>query len=154
MKLSTRSLYAVRALFHMAYHAPNDTMSVAHIAEAEGISAGFLDQIFQDLRRAELIGSKRGPNGGYHLERAPRDITLLDIIRAAEGDPVETLRREREAASPDVPPSGIHVAALAWDLVADRIEAELASRTLNDLVEMGEEMLLPRESFEEFIYVI
>jgi Rrf2 family transcriptional regulator, iron-sulfur cluster assembly transcription factor len=58
---------------------------VKDIAERQGIPPRFLEQIFQDLKRAGLVGSKRGPQGGYSLLRAPTEVSLGDVLRVTEG---------------------------------------------------------------------
>ncbi len=160
MKLSIKSLYAVRALFHMAYHAPSSTTRVAHIAEAEGISAGFLDQIFQALRKAGVVGSKRGPQGGYFLARPLDAITLGEIVRVIEGETEHGLckapREEAEGLPTEAPPeaTGLMVTEEVWREVAGQIDAILDAYTLQDLVSRGQQQGLAREDFSSFIYII
>ena len=88
MKLSTRCRYATLALFDLAFHGNGDPVQVRQIAERQDIPARFLEQIFQDLKRAELVDGKRGRNGGYFLRREPDQITLGDVMRATDG-PIE-----------------------------------------------------------------
>lgn len=85
MKLSSRGRYGVRALFDIAFHSEGKPTQIREIAERELIPQRFLEQIFQDLRRAGLIASKRGPRGGYHLARPAAEITVGDVLRAVEG---------------------------------------------------------------------
>ena len=58
---------------------------VKDISERAAIPARFLEQIFQDLKRAGLVGAKRGPRGGYHLAKPALEIRLGDVVRALEG---------------------------------------------------------------------
>ena len=72
MRLSTKTRYGVRAIFDIAYHgqdAPQLTAQARDIAVREHIPVRYLEQIFQDLKRAGLVDSKRGPRGGYYLKR-------------------------------------------------------------------------------------
>src|SRR3954462_11883575 len=85
VKLSNKGRYGVRAMFDVAFHGDGGSAQIKDIAEREGIPARFLEQIFQDLRRAGLVSSKRGPRGGYQLARPGREISLGDILRALEG---------------------------------------------------------------------
>src|SRR3954454_15928661 len=85
VKLSNKGRYGVRALFDIAFHNDGRATQIREIAERELIPARFLEQIFQDLKKAGLIGSKRGPRGGYHLARPGAEIPIGDIIRALEG---------------------------------------------------------------------
>src|SRR6476646_3777785 len=85
MKLSNKGRYGVRALFDIAFHNDGRPTQVKDISERAAIPARFLEQIFQDLKRAGLVGAKRGPRGGYHLTRPAPEIRLGDVVRALEG---------------------------------------------------------------------
>src|SRR5260221_14238979 len=82
VKLSNKGRYGVRALFDIAFHNDGRPTQIREIAEREAIPARFLEQIFQDLKRASIIGSKRGPRGGYHLPRPAPELKIRDVIRA------------------------------------------------------------------------
>ena len=69
MKLSNKGRYAVRALFDIAFYNDGRPTQVKDIAERQNIPPRFLEQIFQDLKRGGIVGSKRGPQGGYSLTR-------------------------------------------------------------------------------------
>ncbi|MGZ3538463.1 MAG: RrF2 family transcriptional regulator, partial [Thermodesulfobacteriota bacterium] len=84
MRLSTQSRYGVRAIFDIAYHSAGLETQVKDISRRQGISQRYLEQIFQKLRRAGIVGSKRGPSGGYFLGKKPEDITLAEVIRVTE----------------------------------------------------------------------
>jgi len=85
VKLSNKGLYAVRALFDIAFYNAGRPTQVKDIAEREGIPPRFLEQIFQDLKRTGLVASKRGPQGGYTLAKKAADVSLGDVVRALEG---------------------------------------------------------------------
>ncbi|MEM9864937.1 MAG: Rrf2 family transcriptional regulator, partial [Myxococcota bacterium] len=85
MKLSNKARYAVRAMFDIAYHGRGEATQVKAIAERQAVPHRFLEQIFQDLKRAALVTSKRGPRGGYALMRSPETIRIGDILRATGG---------------------------------------------------------------------
>ena len=76
VKLSNKGRYAVRALFDIAFYNDGRPTQVKDIAERQGIPPRFLEQIFQDLKRANIVGSKRGPQGGYSLARRAAEIRL------------------------------------------------------------------------------
>src|SRR3954454_18898456 len=99
VKLSNKGRYGVRALFDIAFHNDGKPTQIREIAERELIPARFLEQIFQDLKKAGLIGSKRGPRGGYHLTRPAAEIRIGDVIRALEG-PIAVMVDDEE------PPAG------------------------------------------------
>lgn len=155
MKLSSKSLYAVRALFNMAYHGNSTPTKIDDIATSESVPPRFLEQIFQDLKRAGLVGSKRGPRGGYFLTRPARDISLCDIVVAIEGTTDLSLCRERSELPADTEqPTSVCVTARMWEEVAGRIDSILSDVTLQDLVERGEALGVRREGFNDFVYII
>lgn len=84
MKLTTKGRYAVTAMMDLALHAKIDQVTLSEIAERQKISAAYLEQLFSSLRKAELIVSTRGAKGGYRLARADKDISLADILLAAD----------------------------------------------------------------------
>ncbi|HCD17400.1 MAG: Rrf2 family transcriptional regulator [Rhizobiales bacterium TMED83] len=94
MKLSTRGRYAVMAMSDLAVQARLDAkrpISLAEIGAREGISLSYLEQIFARLRRAGLVTSIRGAQGGYCLSAAASAIGIGDIIRAVD-EPIEVTR--------------------------------------------------------------
>lgn len=152
MKLSSKGRYGVCALFDIAFHDEGGSTQLKDIAERQGIPARFLEQIFQDLKRAGLVASKRGPRGGYHLAKAQADIRLGDIVRALEG-PV------RLAPSPDdakqhADSTGRVVTDAVFDTLAQEIEACFDARSLADLCADGEAMGLRRKPPRRYVYAI
>src|SRR5947199_10541959 len=78
--LSQKGRYALRALLVLAEHAREQPMMIAQIAEQAKVPRKFLEQILLDLKRRGIGRSLRGRQGGYLLGRAPKDITLADVI--------------------------------------------------------------------------
>jgi len=93
MQLSTKGRYAVMAMIDLAGHGANSGLSVplASIAERQHISLAYLEQLFMKLRRAGLVKAIRGPKGGYQLARTAADISIAEIMTAAE-EPVQMTR--------------------------------------------------------------
>ena len=85
MKLSTRGRYGIHAMFDLAQNYGGDPQPVKAIAERQGLSEAYLEQLFAVLRREGLIKSVRGAQGGYMLARAPEEISVGDVLRALEG---------------------------------------------------------------------
>ena len=83
MRVTAKVDYAVRALVELA--AAGRTVKGDSLAQAQGIPLKFLENILAELRRAGLVGSQRGAEGGYRLQRAAADISVADVIRAVEG---------------------------------------------------------------------
>ena len=140
MKLSTRCRYAAIALFDMAYHSSQSGSQVRQIADRQQIPMRFLEQIFQDLRRAHLVTGKRGRNGGYVLAKAPSEITLLDIVLATNGPFGFGSKNgdENKACT------GSEVPNFFWAKVAEDVETIFDQYSLEDMVERAIEMGIPR----------
>jgi len=84
MRLSARADYALRAAIELA-SASGTHVTAEQLARAQHIPGKFLEAILTQLRRAGLIRSQRGPEGGFWLARPAEDISLADIIRAIDG---------------------------------------------------------------------
>jgi Rrf2 family protein len=93
VRLSARVDYALRAAAELAA-AGEGPVTADQLAEAQGIPVKFLETILGQLRRAGLVRSQRGPDGGYWLARRADEISLADIIRVIEG-PLLGVRGER-----------------------------------------------------------
>ncbi len=96
MRITTTSRYGVRALFDVAYHGGGQPTQIKDIARRQKISQRYLEQIFNKLLKAGLLKSRRGPRGGYMLAKDPSEISVGDIIKAAQGPivPVRCLSAE------------------------------------------------------------
>lgn len=86
LKLSTRGRYGLMAMFQLALEYGNGPIPLNSIAEEQGLSESYLEQLFSTLRRDGLINSVRGPQGGYLLAYDPGEITVGQILRSLEGD--------------------------------------------------------------------
>jgi Rrf2 family protein len=84
MRLSARADYALRAAVELAA-ADGDHVTAEQLARAQHIPGKFLEAILTQLRRAGLVRSQRGPEGGFWLAKPAADIALADIIRAIDG---------------------------------------------------------------------
>ncbi|KOF56100.1 MULTISPECIES: RrF2 family transcriptional regulator [Clostridium] len=88
MKLSTKGRYGVKAMVDLALHCNSEPVSIKSISERQAISEAYLEQLFAPLRKAKLIKSIRGAQGGYVLGKDPKDIFISDILDVLEG-PIE-----------------------------------------------------------------
>jgi Rrf2 family iron-sulfur cluster assembly transcriptional regulator len=87
MRLSSKSLYGVRAIFDIAFYSVGQPVQIKDIAKRQNISPRYLEQIFQGLKKAGVLKGKRGPHGGYVLSKSPDEITVGDVLRSTEGSP-------------------------------------------------------------------
>ncbi|MET7773134.1 Rrf2 family transcriptional regulator [Nocardia sp. NPDC005366] len=97
MHITAKIDYAVRTLLeiaHSAQHGGNAALKADAIASAQQIPPKILETILGELRRADLVVSRRGPDGGYWLARPAAQISVADVIRAIEG-PLASVRGQR-----------------------------------------------------------
>jgi Rrf2 family transcriptional regulator, nitric oxide-sensitive transcriptional repressor len=87
--ISSTAEYALRAIVHLAtYRRESETSQ--HIAEKTKVPPGYMSKVLQDLARAGIVNSQRGPKGGFTLAREPEEITILDVMTAV--DPIRRIR--------------------------------------------------------------
>jgi Rrf2 family iron-sulfur cluster assembly transcriptional regulator len=89
--LTTKGRYAVTAMLDLAIHHGNGPITLADIAQRQGISLSYLEQLFSRLRKRALVSSVRGPGGGYSLAREAGDIYVAEVITAVDEN-VDTTR--------------------------------------------------------------
>lgn len=134
MKLSTKGKYGVKALFELAMHEGAGPLSLKAIADRQGLSEHYLEQLAAPLRKAGLITSVRGAQGGYVLSRPADQITVGDVIRVLEGPVGFTdcaIEGESDPANANCPVHGV------WEKVTRQIVAVIDSITLQDLVDQA-----------------
>jgi Rrf2 family protein len=151
VKLSNKGRYAVRALFDIAYFNEGRATQAKDIAERQGIPPRFLEQIFQDLKRAGIVASKRGPQGGYALAGDAREIRLGDVVRALEGPLVLS---EGTSGAGRVIEDGVRVTEAVFADLSRRVEACFDAVTLTDICERARELGVRRPHGERYSYVI
>ena len=84
MKLSAKSRYGTRLMVDMAQHYHDGPIHLANVAERQGISVKYLEQIIIPLKKADYIRSVRGPKGGHTLAKPPEEITVGEIVALLE----------------------------------------------------------------------
>ena len=134
MKLTTKGRYAVAALADIAANGGAEPAALPDVARRQGISAGYLEQLFAKLRRAGLVESARGVAGGYLLARAPASIRVAEIVSAVD----EEIRTTGCAPGASVGCQGKSARCLThdlWDELGRHIELFLNAVSLEDVVE-------------------
>jgi Rrf2 family protein len=144
----------VRAVFDIAYHGGGEGVQIKDIARRQEISPRYLEQIFQKLRDAGILISKRGPMGGYSLAKSPDEIKVGDIIRVTEGglDPVFCVRPEKSGK--DCDRIAECVTRLIWKEAGEKLEDFFGSVTIKDLCEKAEFMGVQKEHSQGLMYYI
>jgi len=137
LRLSTRGEYGLRAMLDLALHYGQGPIALKQIAERQGISEHYLEQLMGGLRKAGLVTSARGAQGGYQLAAPPDQLTTGQVLRALEGnleirfDDGGPLGGERH----QLPRYGTrHL----WQALSQRIADLLDSTTLADLLAAAE----------------
>ncbi|MEW6637101.1 MAG: Rrf2 family transcriptional regulator [Actinomycetota bacterium] len=134
MQVPARTDYALRATAELARAALEGAGPVKGetIAGAQGIPKKFLENILNDLKRANIVRTQRGASGGYWLARPASEIRLADVIRAVEG-PLANVRGEWPEAL--VYEGAAEHLREVWIAVRANLRAVLEAVTLADLVE-------------------
>ena len=158
MRLSTKSRYGLRALFDIAYNCGNMPAQIQDISRRQQISPRYLEQIFQNLKRAGILKSKRGPQGGYCLAKKPEEITVLDVLCATEQDVllvdcagVTPKKRKRKN---DCPFEGQCVTQTVWEEATAQLNKLFSGITIQTLCQRGQDMGIKKEQDHRFMYYI
>ncbi len=85
MRISAKADYAVRAAAELAAAEPGTPVKGEFLATAQGLPLNFLENILRELRRAGIVRTQRGHDGGYLLAVPAQDVSIADVIRAVEG---------------------------------------------------------------------
>lgn len=130
MRISVRIDYALRAMAELAVATDDRPLKAETIATRQEIPLKFLLAILNELRRARLVRSQRGQDGGYTIARDPREITLADVMRAVEG-PLANVHDSslREIAYPGPASSLTEI----WKAVRTSLRSVLETTTVADL---------------------
>ncbi len=134
MRLSSKTDYGLRALIDLALHASGPPVQSHDIATRQGIPESYLNQLLILLRRAGLIRSLRGPQGGHQLAQPPRAITIADIVAALDGPTVSEGTNPSSDARGNDGATDLVVRA-AWEQVNAAVRDALGRITLDMLVE-------------------
>lgn len=84
MKLTTQSQRAIMAMMALALHSGRKVLRLSTLAKEQGISLSYMEQLFYNLRHAELVEGIRGPGGGYRLGKPASHISIAEIVEAIE----------------------------------------------------------------------
>ncbi len=134
MRITAKVDYAVRAAAelagHAAAHGAGVPLKAEALASAQAVPGRFLETILADLRRAGIVASQRGADGGYWLARSAAEITVADVIRAVEGPLADV-----HGAPPEQATYSGRAAALQRVWVATRVALRevLEATTLADI---------------------
>ena len=131
MRISERVDNAVRAMAELAA-AGGGPLTADTIGRSQGVSTKYLHDILRDLKRAELVRTKRGPDGGFSLSRPATAITLADVFRAIDG-PLADIHDESLRSLTYAPPA--ESLPSVWMAIRASLRRVLETVSLADLVE-------------------
>ena len=131
MRISTRGRYGLRAMVDMAVHIGHGPMALREIAERQGVSESYLEQVFASLRKAGLITAIRGAQGGYQLSLPADEISVGDVLRILEGPivPVQCASHDDQCCGREE----YCVTRPFWEGLGQLINEYLDANTLQDL---------------------
>ena len=132
MNITSKGRYALRVMLDLAQHPEDGFISLKTVAERQGISMKYLESIVGSLKKAELLDSTRGKEGGYRLSREPAAYTVEEILRSIEDNlaPVSCIKDgsiqcDRAAACLTIP---------MWKELDEITNAYLKTVSLEDLI--------------------
>ena len=134
MKLSTKGRYGVRALIDISVYSDGEHISLNSIAERQGISENYLEQVFSALRKAGIVKSVKGAQGGYILADRPENITVGKILRVLEGE-LSIVGERTDLSEPEDKSISNLLKIMVWDKMTDCINQFVDSITLEDLAD-------------------
>lgn len=133
LNISTKGRYGLRAVLDMAINQKEDPIALSSIAERQGLSEGYLEQLMIPLKKAGLVKSIRGAQGGYLLVKDLKNIKVGEVIRALEG-PIAPVACVSENYPEDCGRVEFCATRMVWAKVRDSVAEVLDSYTLDDLV--------------------
>lgn len=139
MKLTTKGRYGLRAVIDLARYAKNEPVSLSDVAERQGISISYLEQLMAKLKRAGIVQSTRGAQGGYSLAKHPEEISVGEILRALEGSlsPVDCSAVDGEGET-ECSASNFCVTKYVWKRINDSINDTVNNIFLSELLAESE----------------
>lgn len=140
MKLSTKGRYGLRAILDLAINGQTEAVALSGIAERQDISISYLEQLIAKLKKAGIVNSIRGAQGGYLLAKKPEEISVGDILRALEGDlnPVDCA--EIIGSGSSCTGADLCVTKYVWMRISDSINNTVDTMMLSELLEVNDKI--------------
>jgi len=137
MKISTKGRYGLRAVLDIAMH--DEAASVSSIAARQFISENYLERLIAMLKKAGIVNSVRGAQGGYVLARPAEEISVGEVLRALEGDlnPVDCA----EIGGSLCEGADTCVTKFVWKRIADSINQAVDNLMISELARDGRHLL-------------
>lgn len=133
MKLSTKGRYAMIALSDLALEGASGLVTLSDIADRQGISLAYLEQLFVKLRRADIVESVRGPGGGYRLARSPERIRVSEVLTAVD-ETMDAMSRGAGASGADTGTMAQTRCDRLWEGLSAHVYVYLHQTRLSDVI--------------------
>lgn len=134
MKMSTKGKYALEIVIDLAMHSDGEHLeSLKNIAERRKLSEKYLERIIKGLKETGVVRSVRGAFGGYCLEKDPKDISVLEVLTAVEGElaPVQCLIQETDCGIDCTICPTRYTWETMWNIIRDTVR----DRSVADIME-------------------
>lgn len=143
MKISTKSRYGLRALVDLAVHSAGEPVPLIHIAHRQNLSVNYLEQVFSLLKKANIVKSVKGAQGGYMLTKSSEEVSVGEIIRAIEGEILivdeEVRKNETSLIYQNMQ---VCLQRVVWDKITQSVNEIVDQMTLEDLIKDYHDLLL------------
>ncbi|MGN0803481.1 MAG: RrF2 family transcriptional regulator [Candidatus Faecivicinus sp.] len=136
MKISTKGRYALRMMLDIAQHQDESFVTLKDIAQRQAISKKYLEQIALQLTQSGMLRAMRGHQGGYRLVKAPREYTVIQILKITEGSMVPVACMEQDPNQCER--CSFCLTLPIWQGLDRVIQEYLGSITLQDILDCGE----------------
>ena len=138
MKVSTKGRYGLRALVDLAVNSTGTHVSLVSIAQRQKISLNYLEQVFATLRKAKIVKSVKGAQGGYSLAKPASQIKVADVLNILEGE--FCIVDEDIFDEDQIDAVRLAVKTLVWDQINKKVNDYLMNTTLEDLAKEYERL--------------
>ena len=139
MRFSAKGEYGILAVFELAQHAGETPLQAKTIAKNQRIPLRFLEQVLSGLRKAGLVESVRGAQGGYVLNKMPSEIRVSDVLEAIEGPITPSSRVSGNDDRNHSYETGDDILKPVWEEVKTAVIGVLNAVTIQDLCERKKE---------------
>jgi Rrf2 family protein len=140
LKLSTKGRYGLRAVLDLAVHSDEEAVALSQIAERQAISMNYLEQLIAKLKKAGIVKSIRGAQGGYQLAAPAEEISVGAILRALEGDLSPVDCSEVVEGGGNCSNSDSCVTKYVWKRISDSINEAVDNIMLSELVAVSKKV--------------
>jgi Rrf2 family protein len=148
MKISAKGRYGLAAMTYIAHnYGAGSPITIISIAEKLGISKIYLEQVFSLLKRAGLVNSIKGAQGGYQLVQAPKEITVYSILAAIELSLVESTEQTVKEQAPSLDKA---LQLSVFSVIDATLKDTLEKISLQDVLNETEK----QKNADEFMYFI